>query len=424
MQSSDNRTFFPNPGGDRPQTEQSDVPGLAADLPEVHAGNNPLIAAANPLINMIYQVRTLVHHPDPASLRDLLAQEVHRFEARAKYAGISSEHVMAARYCLCTVLDETAAQTPWGNSGTWSRHSLLVQFHNETWGGERFFNLLSKLTQSPLQHRDLIELMYFCICLGFEGRYRIVPNGAVELEKLRRRVAALLEDMRDGSSRGLSPQWRGSPRPLPPVWRTVPVWVSGVLALLLGSAAYAGIMFNLSDRSDVVFRAITSLVLPSLPAMPDRPMEQPRLAQFLEHEIAEGLVSVDEYPHQSIVTLRGDSLFDSGSVQPRAQYRPVLERIAFALAQVPGRVEVIGHTDSIPIRTLRFPSNWELSKERAEQVAVVLENAQSLQGRIRIQGRGESEPLATNETAPGRAMNRRVEIIVHARPGELSREVR
>jgi type VI secretion system protein ImpK len=51
----------------------------------------------------------------------------------------------------------------------WSRHSLLVTFHNETWGGEKFFQLLAKLAQNPQQHAHLLELMYYCLALGFEG---------------------------------------------------------------------------------------------------------------------------------------------------------------------------------------------------------------------------------------------------------------
>ncbi len=185
------RTFvMPNPGGEATSAEpRGRVPLPRADANEVHSGSNPLVAAANPLLNMIYQIRTLVHNSDPARLCEFLAEEVRRFEARAKHQGISQEHLMAARYCLCTVLDETAAQTPWGGSGIWSRHSLLVTFHNETWGGEKFFQLLAKLAQSPSQHIDLLELMYYCISFGFEGRYRITTNGQSQLETLRRRLA-------------------------------------------------------------------------------------------------------------------------------------------------------------------------------------------------------------------------------------------
>jgi type VI secretion system protein ImpK len=87
-------------------------------------------------------------------------------------------------------------------------------------------------------------------------------------------------------------------------------------------------------------------------------------------------------------------------------------RIADAVASVPGRIDVVGHTDNTPIRTLRFPSNWELSKARAESVARLLA-ARVGPDRLRADGRGEAEPVASNDTLQGRARNRRVEITVH-----------
>ena len=58
-------------------------------------------------------------------------------------------------------------------------------FHNETWGGEKFFVLLSRLTDRPGNNRDLLELLYVCLALGFEGRYRVLQNGKSQLEAVR-----------------------------------------------------------------------------------------------------------------------------------------------------------------------------------------------------------------------------------------------
>src|SRR5690554_4762443 len=169
--SDQNRVFsLPNPGGDAPIYKEN---RSELDDNEFAYGSNPLLAVANPLVNLIYQIRTLVQISEPEELRSYLVAEVKKFSLRGKQAGLDGDDLIAARYCLCTVLDETAAQTPWGGSGVWSRHSLLVIFHNETWGGEKFFQLLSKLLESPKEHFNLLELMYYCICMGFEGRYRV-----------------------------------------------------------------------------------------------------------------------------------------------------------------------------------------------------------------------------------------------------------
>jgi len=86
----------------------------------------------------------------------------------------------------------------------------------------------------------------------------------------------------------------------------------------------------------------------------------------------------------------------------------VLTRIGKALAQLPGPVLVTGHTDSLPIHTLRFPSNWHLSKARAEDVAKLLGEVTGDPGRFKAAGRADSEPLVPDKPTDPR--NRRVEV--------------
>lgn len=422
-QGQNNRTFVvPGAGGDDPAALLGPR-GPAAVPADLRAGSSPLLAAANPLLNLVFEIRTLVHNAEPDRLRGHLVEEMRRFESTAKALGVPADQVLAARYCLCTVLDETAAQTPWGGNGAWSRNSLLVTFHNETWGGEKFFQLLAKLAQTPSQHIDLLELMYYCICLGFEGRYRILSNGQVQLETLRRRLLEIIVSQRGPAEPSLSPRWQGLPAERPRAWRMIPVWASAALAVCLAVVVYALYAFLLAERSTPRFIAITQLELPAVAPVVREAPPPVRFRHFLEDEIRQGLVDVEETPLYSRVTLRGDGLFDSGSVQLRARYLPIIQRIGAAAAEVPGRVLVEGHTDSVPMRSLRFPSNYELSRERAQTVAGSLREWLGPVRVIDIEGRGEARPLADNATAEGRALNRRVDITVFAAPAELMQEV-
>ena len=92
------------------------------------------------------------------------------------------------------------------------------------------------------------------------------------------------------------------------------------------------------------------------------------------------------------------------------EFEPLLRRIGQALGEVQGRVLVVGHTDSIPIRTLRFPSNWHLSQERADAVLALLSAELGSAQRLKAEGRADTEPVAPNDTPEGRARNRRVEV--------------
>lgn len=419
---------LPNPGGKAPDAACGIAPQEAplaylagAELPDVIAGSNPLVAVANPLLNLIAQLRHLTHHPDPAQLREFLVGEVQKFEARAKGSSISHENIIGARYCLCTVLDETAAQTPWGGSGVWSKHSLLVTFHNETWGGEKFFQLLSKLATNPQQHRDLLELMYYCIALGFEGRYRIIDNGRTQLETLKQRLVHIINTARGEHERALSPHWRGVTQAAPKAWRLVPVWVVAAIATVLALIIYFCFSFRLAGVSDPLFASINNLRLPriTVAALPDVPPPPARFGKFLEAEVREGLVLVRDEADRSIVILRGDGLFDSGSATIREQYGPVLTRVAEALNAVHGQVLVTGYTDNVPIRTVRFPSNWHLSQERAESVKAALEQLLSQHGRVRAEGRAEADPVVPNDSPANKARNRRVEITLLVSAFEL-----
>jgi type VI secretion system protein ImpK len=117
-----------------------------------------------------------------------------------------------------------------------------------------------------------------------------------------------------------------------------------------------------------------------------------------------------------VVVLRGDGLFESGSIQVRQQYLPVLHRVADALNGTVGAILVTGYSDNVPIRTVQFPSNWELSQARADSVKALLESRLRDPNRVRAEGKGEADPVAPNNSAENRARNRRVEITLLVSP--------
>lgn len=420
--SGDRTIIMPSPRGRAAQTPPPapQPAGLATALPDdgpaALAGLNPLLAIANPLLDIVPQLRATPVHNDPAGLRDFLAQGIREFESRGRALNLPQEVMIGARYCLCTLLDETAASTPWGGSGVWAGHSLLSMFHNETWGGEKFFLLLAKLAENPRANRDLLELMYACLALGFEGRYRVLDNGASQLDALRHRLADILRKERGEYERDLSAQWLPAQMKRSRVLMHLPLWVAAVVAVAVLFLAYLGLSIRLNHASDPLFaqiQAIRAKAPPPVVVAPP-PAPSPRLAAFLAEEVRQGLVSVREDANASVVTIRGDGLFAPGNATIEANYLPLLGRIAAALNGVAGRVQVTGHTDNRPIRSARFPSNWHLSQERARNVMQILQDGLKTPSRISAEGRADAEPIAANDTPEGRSRNRRVEITLYA----------
>jgi len=412
------RTFvMPTPGA---RTVEAATPMGAAgadvvgDIGAADTGLNPLVALANRLLAIVSQIRSTTHLADPGVLKESLAQGLREFDAHAASRGIAPERAMAARYILCTLLDEAAASTPWGGGGAWGRYSLLAMFHNETWGGEKVFQLMAKLAENPSANRDLLELIYAALCLGFQGRYRVVEGGSAQLEAVRERLAQILKKERGDFAQPLAEHWRGQTVKRRPMLSWLPLWVTGAVAAMLLLGLYWLLAFTLGGLSDPVYGQIQSLRLLPPTATVAAPAPKPRLAQFLISDIKAGTVAVRDEIDRSVITIRGDGLFDPGSASLSNDREVLMRRIAEALAQVPGRILVTGHTDNQPIRTVRFPSNWHLSEERAKAVRSILVSRGVTADRLTAEGRAEGEPVVANDTPANRSLNRRVEITLMA----------
>lgn len=380
------------------------------------SSNNPLVAAANALLNAIPQIRHSVTHADPGGLRQRLIDEMRQFEMNCQRAGLPYEVIIGARYCLCTALDEAAALTPWGSRGVWPGQGLLVTFHNETWGGEKFFQLLARLSQNPREQIVLLELINYCLQLGFEGRYRVLDNGRSQLETIKQRLLQMIRSVRGGYAPPLSPHPEDHPvtRKL---WRpVVPLWACLFYILL---------NWRLGDATRPVLASVWQMPLPEVTIQNPAPPAPAalNLKGFLRPEIEQGLVSVKDEADQSVVTLKGDGLFTSGSTAVRGRYEEVLDRVAQAMNNVSGRILVIGYSDNVPIRSARFASNYELSLARAQSVQERLQQHLSQPQRVKAEGRGETNPLVPNTTAENRARNRRVDITLLVSPQNTRAEL-
>jgi chemotaxis protein MotB len=141
-----------------------------------------------------------------------------------------------------------------------------------------------------------------------------------------------------------------------------------------------------------------------------------QLAQTLSNEVATHTVSIHMGRDGLVISLREAGFFTSGSATPRPETLPTLRKIAESLGRTPYDLRVEGDTDNIPIHTSEFDSNWELSTARATHIArKILELKAMPADRISAAGYAEFHPVASNDTAEGRAENRRVDLVVMPR---------
>ena len=386
-------------------------------------GLNPLEKSASVLLNLLSQIRNTSSHPNPDDLHKHLAGEIKRFEAKAQREGLVAETIYIARYALCTTIDEFVMSTPWGSGSIWNKQSLLSMFHKETHGGERFFLMLKKLKQDPTRNIYLLELLYVCLALGFQGRYRVSPDGMNELAEIRESLYRTIRNQREEFDPAMSLNWEGLRKSATTKTPLVPAWLAASIVLLLLVGIFSLWRLGLGSYADPAHAGLmnvgheeslppTRLLAPPAPVyIPDPTPPRFALQEFLGPEIERGQVDVDEFPERIVVLVPGDHLFNSGSEIINGEYHEIIHRIGEGLEQTNGRIMVTGHSDNVPMRNnQRFSSNFELSQGRAESVVRLLHEMISKPGRIVAEGLGDTRPIAPNTNASGRAQNRRVEI--------------
>lgn len=428
--SDDDRTVIrPTPGGRRapaanptPQAAQTPPPAGPVDFSSLSAGN-PIISAAIPLLKLIVSVRSCLSMPDIRQFRQKIETEIKSFEQKIAKDS-SQDTVLITRYCLCTAIDEAVLNTPWGVNSQWRQESLLVQFHKEAWGGEKFFVILERMQQDPASRIDIMELLYLLLSLGFEGKYRVLDNGQRALDGICEQLYRSIRAQRGEPESDLSPQWRGVTAAGTAISQYVPIWVIGVILAALLVGGYLGFSYLINQKTAGIFDAyaaagretppeiVSTEILKIQPPVEDTLSET--ISTFLKPEVDQGLVEVIDNYSDVRVRILGKALFKSGSDNLNAKYLPLIGRISAALEnEQDKRVIIEGHSDSSPIHTVRFPSNWHLSLARAESVMkVILENGQLNKDQFSAEGKGDSEPLVDNSTAANRSINRRVEVVL------------
>jgi type VI secretion system protein ImpK len=442
----DRTVIMPSPG--RRRDKVGDTPVVAPTIPPTYSapqpaeaeglslkmvgssGQNHLINSATMIFSLARQLRNTTQHGDVEGLLQHVMGLMQQYEKNCINLGIAPDVAYESRYILCAFIDEIVLNTPWGHGSVWSLRSLLSSLHNDTSGGERFFQMLAKKSDFTSQNLVVLELMHTCLCLGFQGKFAIQDNGRAALEKITHGLYRSIREIKPDPEPELSLHWQGVSDGRPAVAKLIPWWV---VATVLGGIlvlSYTGFFYSLNDESDKVFTDIGKLgrevpqMVQARKSAPSVPLVDPgissvnipqltnKLNDFLNQEIVNRQITVDPQDFGVKITIHNKGLFASGSATVSSSHVDMLLKVAGVIGDLPGPFIVSGHSDSQKIRTLRFPSNWHLSNERAKAIVNVLASGGIDQDKLVAQGKADSNPVASNETPQGREQNRRIELYV------------
>jgi type VI secretion system protein ImpK len=398
------------------------APHISVDLVTVAA--SPLMRAAASLLLLLGRLRASLARAGAGQLMDQVAQAIQQFEVDARTGGAPADQVETAKYALAATADDIVQNLPTDDRRIWTQYSMLVRFFNERMGGVRFFQELDRAKQNPALNLGLLEVMHACLSLGFEGVYR-ASGGPGALQGIRRDLYETIRRAQPKTIEDLSPHWRGQNIALAGSRFLVPTWSVAAVAGVVLLGTYLVLRNLLSGQAEALALAMaqvhpdTELAIARETAVKPPPDPTPRTSTQLERirarlakEILAGKVDADQSATTIFIRIGSLVLFPSGGAQVSEAFGPIASKIAAALDKEPGPIHVDGYTDTDPIHTLAFPSNFELSAARAKAVAARLKPGLSQPERLAVSGKGYANPVAPNDTEQNKSKNRRVEVSI------------
>ncbi|MCV3207156.1 type IVB secretion system protein IcmH/DotU [Mesorhizobium sp. YC-39] len=425
------RTRIRLTGAPMPRPMAPLLPG--APIKRSRAHPNALVNAFAPLLEFAPELESALPPENPEALRTRLLDELVRARDTAMASGSSLERADQAAWVVAALLDDLALNTPWGGASAWPRQPLVVMLRGDVDAGTQFFTRLDELERHPNRDRELLELQYHCLALGFRGKYRVPGrSGDRSLNAVRVAAARFLRDT-DAEAAPLSPNWKGVIASDEPQRFIVPIWVMALGAAVIATAIHIGLSMGLSSQAvelSALVRALPpptpgdiSRTSPKVDAPPPEAVDFALLPEFRAGAPAnlrsalKGTESVSLA--KLVVQASNPELFQSSRAQLTEGFEPLIGSIAkviLANQELIGNITVVGHTDSVPLQSSNpLSTNQRLSEARAATIANMLIQNGVPQDRVRSEGRAATDPVAKNSTRQGRALNRRVEVLVEKR---------
>lgn len=406
---------------------------------------NHLLRLAQPLFWLLDELSPEL---ESAARLDALKSEVRTrlaaFKQAAQAATLKADSLEAVHYCFCAALDQAGSRVRGradGLRGVWLQHGLLMQLYGEKNFGQCCRAWIIKLQETPNASKNALEVIAQLMARGLRDergmplpkiqsahqlspvevipsaatapllRHVAIANSATEHQRIHVAVnnpsGGAVEPSDVLITVGMSVPETPPSQELPPQrpWRLI-VMAVVVTALVLGLTwvIYRQHLDNQALASEV--SALTTQV-----AMRQESLEN-RIARALTSETGTNQYGLSTEGDRIDIVFSSDMGFAAGSADITPILARQLERLAGVLTTTEGKVMIVGHTDDSPGARGRAETNLALSAARAMAVGRNLHAHGVAQTRLSTVGRGAKDPVGDNRTAEGRALNRRVEIVL------------
>ncbi len=209
---------------------------MSIDLSRTKMGPQRIADLCTDLLLIAIRMRDAEDLGEPAALRELILHYLGLFESNCKLAGIQPEAIEDVRYAVVALLDETTLSIPGRCRDYWLSQPLQLELFGEAMAGEVFYQRLKRLMPAPRQNRDVLEVFYLCLALGFEGKYRL--GGSTEREGIIKELGSALASSRKEGTGILSPH--GVPPSVKPTQRAT--WRDAAVSILPVSVAVLAVV--------------------------------------------------------------------------------------------------------------------------------------------------------------------------------------
>lgn len=219
----------------------------------------PIADIASECLMLILQLRSTNNYGNPETLKTRVTEMFERFERESRAAGIDNEKITRAKFALVAFLDETIISSSWNQKEVWLSDPMQIKMFDTFNAGEEFFTNLNDLRQRSSSNKDVLEIYYLCLALGFKGKYQLQSP-----ESLRRIIDDLNMELHPDmyqSIDAISPNAKSSDTIVLSGKSGLSTWIFPVSAIAIFLIFYVIMSLSATGKADNIIEALKKLLV-------------------------------------------------------------------------------------------------------------------------------------------------------------------